>query len=160
MCSVLSSFGQDNQYLIGTAAGTINSPAYSLTFSAGEPWVMSSSRSYKLSVGYIDVEHIDVIAGARAKQVNEPNVYPNPFREVINVELQTGQEYLVHLYDLSGKLIFSKEIRNESRLSISPKIISGSYMLEIVNKNNSEKSLSKIIRYVNETRSHFLIIPL
>lgn len=44
---------------------------------------------------------------------NQVNVYPNPIKEVLNVDLKLLKENtLIEIYDSVGKLVFNKKIGN------------------------------------------------
>jgi hypothetical protein len=76
---------------------------------------------------------------------NYISVYPNPFSDVVNIEidLATLSNALVSVNDLTGRNIFSKEIKNTEQvgqpvvISLGKEISPGPYIIRITTKNNS-----------------------
>lgn len=79
-------------------------------------------------------------------------VYPNPFQSEISIELEgnsNGDNYIISLYDLSGKTIKSYRKTNKYNkliLSDLDDLASGYYLIKLENKNTNEFVLKKLIK--------------
>jgi len=73
------------------------------------------------------------------------SIYPNPFSEVVNIEIgfTTLPNLLINVIDLTGRIIFSKEVENVEQsgqpvvISLGKEIPPGPYIIRITTKNNS-----------------------
>lgn len=73
------------------------------------------------------------------------NVYPNPFSEVVNIEIGLAalSNAFIDVNDLTGRIIFSKEVENMDqsgqpvRISLGKEIPPGPYIIRIRTINNS-----------------------
>ncbi|MDC1222170.1 T9SS type A sorting domain-containing protein [Salibacteraceae bacterium] len=80
--------------------------------------------------------------------INEPGesgieVYPNPTSDVVNINLNgLGADGLITVYDISGKMVSTQSIRNQSNPSIDlSNLEAGNYILEIKAEGVNEKRL-------------------
>jgi len=69
-------------------------------------------------------------------------IYPNPAKEIINIDVGGDLSYQVNLYDLEGRLLMSSTNTKHLVLDSTPK---GTYLLEIKDKNSDQKVVRKII---------------
>ena len=69
-------------------------------------------------------------------------VYPNPFTEEFKIQSNKSEKIDVQIFDLNGKLLFSKKTENNK--AIHPNLSDGIYFLEI--KSKEKLSKEKIIR--------------
>jgi hypothetical protein len=77
------------------------------------------------------------------------NAYPNPTRDIINLKYDSESDYTIHIIDVSGKTLFSKEILKNNALQENSIDISflqnGIYYLRILNdKTSVTKKIIKI----------------
>lgn len=63
-------------------------------------------------------------------------IFPNPLAKGQHLSI-TGSEGLLRIYDLSGSLCYSEEIRSDSKL-LSLNLAAGHYLVEIIGKNGKE----------------------
>ena len=75
----------------------------------------------------------------------EPTVslYPNPSNELININFDEDQLSKLELYDITGKLLFKKELNTNTFALNIANYPSGTYLVKVYNQNNA--SLNKKI---------------
>lgn len=92
----------------------------------------------------IEVESLDEEV-EEIQLVQFSSVYPNPAIEYFDVELDEEGHYMLELYDLSGKLIYSKELNsNFIRVNVLS-FAKGSYVLNIRDFNTQETNSHKVL---------------
>lgn len=69
-------------------------------------------------------------------------IFPNPASEIIFIEIENEVDFLVNIYDLSGKTIYSGENAKEIKID---NYVSGNYLLEIID-NASGQRITEIIQ--------------
>jgi hypothetical protein len=71
------------------------------------------------------------------------SLYPNPSNELININFDEDQLSKLELYDITGKLLFKKELNTNTYALNIANYPSGTYLVKIYNQNNA--SLNKKI---------------
>lgn len=67
---------------------------------------------------------------------NEINVYPNPARETVNIELQGFSKANVFIYNMAGQLMVQKQINsNRFQLTRGSELKPGIYLVHVVDEN-------------------------
>lgn len=75
---------------------------------------------------------------------NSLSVYPNPAKDVINVQLETSEDAMVDLVDLNGKVVYSNSISGNNVNTISTAdFASGIYTLTVT--SGSDVSVHKVV---------------
>ncbi len=75
--------------------------------------------------------NIAILTGTNNIQVSTIKIYPNPAQHIVYVEgLSTKETTLVELYDVQGKLIFTKEIAEKGSIDLST-LSKGIYLIKI-----------------------------
>ena len=65
------------------------------------------------------------------------SLYPNPSNELINISFGEDRLSMIELYDITGKLLFKKELNaNTYALNIA-NYPSGTYLVKVYNQNNA-----------------------
>ena len=72
----------------------------------------------------------------------EITIYPNPTNGLFYIEANTSDKINLDLYDVSGKLLFSKDLNNKSNLDVT-NLANGIYYITI--KTNSQAVNKKLI---------------
>ena len=70
------------------------------------------------------------------------NIYPNPAREFINIEVSEGLSYQIKLYKLDGSLMTTAN--NSPRLSLE-NITSGIYLIEVKDLNTGQRVVDRVL---------------
>lgn len=74
------------------------------------------------------------------------NVYPNPVRDVLNVNIEHSEQSLIYLFDLNGKLIVSANT-NQSVFTYDMSTLSrGTYILKVIQLENHKSKEFKVIK--------------
>ena len=71
------------------------------------------------------------------------SLYPNPSNELININFDEDQLSKLELYDITGKLLFKKELNTNTYALNIANYPSGTYLVKVYNQNNA--SLNKKI---------------
>jgi PKD repeat protein len=75
-------------------------------------------------------------------------IYPNPFENILNIELKENTFESLDIYNILGVKILKKNIdKNENYISIEKELISGIYLIKLngkLSKNTISKSIIKI----------------
>ncbi|MBI3232713.1 MAG: T9SS type A sorting domain-containing protein [Bacteroidetes bacterium] len=72
-------------------------------------------------------------------------IYPNPANDYIYIQSQNSSNKTINLYDLSGKVIMSKQINKFTETIDLNSISKGIYIIQVLDKNNSVISFNKVI---------------
>jgi hypothetical protein len=99
--------------------------------SLGNYFTSTDQIYYNASAGLNEVETIEAL------------IYPNPFSDVLNVQMKATSDYTVSLFDIAGRNILNTNIQNSNAIQLNLKELSkGKYTLLISSK---EGILSKSI---------------
>lgn len=75
----------------------------------------------------------------------DANVYPNPFREDFQIDFTESLSATLTLFDLTGKLLFQREIHDAKNVSISANHLArGTYILHI--QSGSKRFKGRVIK--------------
>ncbi len=99
--------------------------------SLGNYFTSTDQIYYNASAGLNEIETIEAL------------IYPNPFSDVLNIQLKETSDYTVSLFDVSGRNILNSSIQNSNAIQLNLNELSkGKYTLLISSK---EGILSKSI---------------
>ena len=98
--------------LVSNSGGSFSSGGYHIDFSVGEIAIEQFGNGIVLTQGFhqgdlsivTDIEELDFIC----------KIYPNPTQSFFSIEFDSPQNVTAFLSDQNGKLIFQKEIKNQS----------------------------------------------
>lgn len=82
--------------------------------------------------------------GIRENKTLSVSIAPNPANDLITIQLIDAENADLTIVDLQGKVILSKHIQNNEKVSVS-NFNSGIYLFNISSKNG--KSISRVIKY-------------
>ena len=132
--------------LISNSGGSFSSGGYHVDFSVGEIAIEQFGNGIVLTQGFhqgdlsivTEIEELDFIC----------KIYPNPTQSFFTIEFDSPQNVTAFLSDQNGKLIFQKEINNQSIQSFDVSTLAqGNYQFVVINKNNKRSSFT-----LNKTR--------
>ena len=83
------------------------------------------------------------LAVSDVNKTNEMVVYPNPVKEVINIQSKDSSELSYQIYNTAGQVILSG--KSSDKKINAQKLTSGNYILELMNKEGV-KSTQKFIK--------------
>ena len=127
--------------LISNSGGFFSSGGYHIDFSVGEIAIEQFGNGVVLTQGFhqgdlsiiTDVEELDFIS----------KIYPNPTQSFFTIEFDSPQNVTAFLSDQNGKLIFKKEIKNQSIQSFDvSNLAQGNYQFVVINKKNKRSSFT------------------
>ena len=80
---------------------------------------------------------------------NHIKVYPNPFDNFIIIEMGELFNFKIQVFDIRGRLVYDKESVNptNNKTTINNfKLEQGSYFIKIINIENGQFSIKKLIK--------------
>jgi hypothetical protein len=101
----------------------------------GELWV--DDLSFDFSTSIFDVENMIAIS-----------IFPNPFQEIIKVEIEALEKGQIELIDINGKIVFSKLLEKGSQtIKIeTSNLVSGNYFINWRNEKGECQILEKVVK--------------
>jgi hypothetical protein len=127
----------------GTVSYSVGQVFYTTNTGTNGSVAQGVQQTYDISV----VNSIDETTGISL----QCSAYPNPTTDVLQLKVDTSttlsiQSMTYQLYDMQGKLIFTKKLTDvETQIDMS-NLVSGTYFLKITNNNNKEIKTFKIIK--------------
>ena len=109
------------------------------------------TKKLKVQQGFVThawVYRIDNSENESFDEVFNISVYPNPFADRIHIEFskKTREVIHVHLFDVNGKQVLSKEYEASDQITLPlPYISEGNYVLHI--RSGHKKTSKKIIKH-------------
>ena len=86
------------------------------------------------------------VTSSAIEQKPEFKIYPNPFSDHIFIELSDASHYSINIFDASGRIISSLPLMQQNnRIELSG-LSTGNYILQLLNKNNSNQNSFEIIK--------------
>jgi uncharacterized repeat protein (TIGR01451 family) len=82
-----------------------------------------------------------LMTGLNSSIISDIKIYPNPASETLTIENPSNSDYPVTIYELSGRLVYSKVLESETEVIDIKYLQSGIYILETVNRYGIVQSL-------------------
>ncbi len=131
---------------LSTGGGSASGANLYMVYAIGEIGVQeSTSNNILLSEGFVGpditttlgIEDYGVLTGLK--------VYPNPVKEILQINLPQTGIYEVHIFDLTGKEIFNRNIEdnNEAQYNVA-NFKTGVYLLVIADRENKLAATVKL----------------
>lgn len=143
-------YGQDlSPDAIVSSGGDFSSSAGMLSFSLGECVIETLNQSNgTLTQGFQQGDY-DVVSFVLDPASNlQMTVYPVPAKDFIKIETRNlSGNFHAALYDLSGKVVLSKDLTDKTTTWDIRKIDAGQYMLKVTEKSGKPIQSFKIIKY-------------
>ncbi|MCB0539053.1 MAG: T9SS type A sorting domain-containing protein, partial [Bacteroidetes bacterium] len=86
---------------------------------------------------YSNIEAVNLNRNNSDENVVNFMVYPNPFKDKIEVKVEGENSFMATLYDLAGKKIYTKNFEKYTTLNLS-ELAKGTYILKLVSDNFSQ----------------------
>jgi hypothetical protein len=122
-CTLLKTYYFSNKILL-----SYNADYWFLTGFGDTDTIFFNDYHYPIALAQINIAGLgfdDLILF----QTGELALYPNPANNILNLVFEQENEYMVQVYDISGKLVLQKELnKGESQLAVS-ELKSGLYIL-------------------------------
>lgn len=141
-----------NEFYVGftqTADNNINigfdlsyAPKESLFYDAGLGWTSSVFEGALMLRPVFANSNLE-INPAQIEVKEEPQIYPNPLKSgSLNIIVENGPDYLIKVYSLLGKLVYSTHYQEQISLDF---LKEGVYILRFENQMNGEVKSQKLI---------------
>ena len=148
LLSISFSFGQValRKSSLSSGGGSASSGSLYMVYAIGEIGVQENAdNGVHLSEGFVGPDISALVGIEEYSQLEGVNIFPNPVKNDLNIELPDYQNYEVHIYDLTGKEIFNKNIEddNHAKYDLS-NFKTGIYILAIVDRENKKAKTIKI----------------
>jgi hypothetical protein len=132
--------------VIGTAGKTQTNSNIKVNWTIGEPVVgLMTSGGNQLGNGYYSSMDLQALSIEDNTLDLKIKVYPNPTSQMLYVSHPELNSFLINIFDLNGKEIYSGFITKESPLDLS-NYQQGIYMVTIENEKINKKNNYKIIK--------------
>ncbi|MBK7298078.1 MAG: T9SS type A sorting domain-containing protein [Flavobacteriales bacterium] len=134
------------QMTIGSAGGELNSSTNRIEYNIGEPVVGTLvSGSNTLTQGF-EQPWADIEVGiSTAAPEAAINVYPNPTRQDLNIQLPSNAHHNYTVYDAAGKLILYGNLNNSLTTLDVANLKSGNYNLIVDDTIDLSRQTFRII---------------
>ena len=120
-------------------AYTLSLKAPSLDNALPENWAISNIKG-----GTPESKNFDILLNFETEQnYFEVKIYPNPVSDFLQIELPENEKVAVFMFNIQGKIIFSKEIYGTTAIDLQ-NFKSGIYILKV--KNSRQICTQKIIK--------------
>lgn len=142
-------YGQStSQEIVSSSGEHYTGTNVQLSWTIGEPMIDTySTGPNQLTQGF----HQTNLSAVGIEDLDESiivNVYPNPTTQQLTIETnQLKGQYSINIYDVTGKLIYSKPIDSSANHIIDfSEHSNGSYHLHIINQDNNLIKTHQIIK--------------
>lgn len=140
-----------SQVVIASSGATISGTSNTLSFTAGESVIGKISNGENLGQGFWQGAIEGVVLSNEDFTLDvQTTVYPNPVIDNLNISFKdmAGQDFDIAIYDLNGRQVYQKGLRDNTSnetLSLS-EFSSGMYILNIEQRATGKSKSFKIIK--------------
>jgi hypothetical protein len=122
----------------GTVSYTVGQVVYSSNSGSNGSVAQGVQQPFEISV---------VTTIEEAKEISLCMAYPNPTKDhvVLKIDGDIKTEYIASLFDINGKLLESRKIKDNETIIAMDNLVSAVYFLKVI-KNNKEVKTFKIIK--------------
>jgi len=122
----------------GTVSYTVGQVVYSNNTGSNGSVAQGVQQPFEISV---------VTTIEEAKRISLFMAYPNPTKDhvILKIDGDIKTEYIVSLFDINGKLLESRKIKDNETIIAMDNLVSAVYFLKVI-KNNKEVKTFKIIK--------------
>ncbi|MDA7501769.1 glycoside hydrolase family 9 protein [Chitinophagales bacterium] len=115
-----------------------------VSYEITEPAIYYQAAYIQMLSNYVNTDVV-LAAPDLPSLISSISISPNPFSD--SFELQTKQEFSqLKLYDATGKLCYSQQLKGRASLLISPAVLAGLYFVNIYDKNSELIYSKKIVK--------------
>jgi hypothetical protein len=143
-----ASFGQValRKSSLSSGGGSATTGNLYMVYALGEIGVQEADAgNIHLSEGFVGPD-ITAIVGIEDYGILEGiTVFPNPVKEHLNITLPQDNSYEIHLFDLTGKEVLTKNIENNNSAQYNlSRLKTGLYLLVIIDRENQLSATVKL----------------
>jgi hypothetical protein len=137
-------------FVIGSAGAAFESPNGILAWTIGEPLSATYRTQNFLTQGFHQPTTI-VVTGVHVEEEAGVIIYPNPVRDILNVQASQGASYQVEMCDMQGQRLVSEratldDLNRVHRIDVRELPVA-LYILRITNSLSGEVFSHKIEKY-------------
>ncbi len=100
-----------------------------------------------LSEGFVGPDFTALLGIENYSRLEGVKIFPNPADKFMQVSFPETADYEIQIYDLGGKIIWSKSIQNESSITINTsQFRPGTYVIGIINRENKQFAALKFVK--------------
>ncbi len=131
---------------LSSGGGSASSGSLYMVYALGEIGVQEAhTGSNLLSEGFIGPDVTALVGIEDYAQLEGLNIYPNPVQAYLNIELPDTGNYEIHLFDMTGKQVFSRIIENDNQSSYHlAHLKTGIYLLSVIDRDNQKAKTIKL----------------
>ena len=131
---------------LSTGGGSASNGNLYMVYAIGEIGVQESTvGNTHLSEGFVGPDLTALVGIEDYGVLNGLKIYPNPVKDMLQINLPQTGTYEVHIFDLTGKEIFYRNIEdsNEAQYNIA-NFKTGVYLLVIADRENKLAATVKL----------------
>ena len=142
-------FGQEfRKYSLSAGGGSGENANLYLAYALGEIGTKENSAgNLYLSEGFIGPDLYEIMGVEDYETLQGVSLFPNPFKDYLNISLAQAGNYEIRVYDLTGKEVFRTDVEQNDgvRLNLSH-LNSGTYIIGIADRTNRKFAALKIVK--------------
>ncbi|TNJ44972.1 BNR-4 repeat-containing protein [Tamlana fucoidanivorans] len=128
---------------------TSNAQPLTTNSSANARYVkLTITGAHNYNSNWVSINEFEILTGSSAKSVAskivsvkeknvEVKVYPNPAKERFTIQLEGINSADLKMYDMLGKLVYTKKLQGETKEEITEQFESGIYLLSIYDEEGT-----------------------
>ncbi|MBI5538733.1 MAG: T9SS type A sorting domain-containing protein [Bacteroidia bacterium] len=125
-------FGSAGFLWTSTEQGSLNAWYRWLGTNAADSYKNSGSKGFGFSVRCIS----NTAAGVYENNIDfNINVYPNPAKNIVNIEIEKTDDYNISVYNILGSCVINQKLNNQKNTINVSSLENGIYLLQISNKS-------------------------
>ena len=139
---VLTASGANTYAWSNPVTGSASGASLPLTLNIDIPYVFTvtgtdANGCTKTATVLVDVQKCTGISET-GEQSTFVNIYPNPTNGLVTIETKNGNSGTIEIMDLSGKIIFTETIKNNTTEININALATGVYFVKVKNETSSE----------------------
>jgi len=133
--------------VVSCTGASVTSGGISMSYTIGEPVIETFSGGNRDLTQGFHQSRLTVTAIENLEVLSEINVYPNPAKYYVNIDIPQGNYNIdISIFDAMGKLVFSQKNVSEYHSIDVAHFTTGTYYLQILNLKDKESKTFKIIK--------------
>ena len=131
---------------LSSGGGVASSGSLYMVYAIGEVGVQEADAgNIHLSEGFVGPDMTYLLGVEDYGQLEGLQIYPNPVKDKLNIQLPETGNYEVYLFDLTGKQLWQNNIENNSYFSYQMRDYKpGIYLLTVVDRENKKSLTFKV----------------
>ena len=131
---------------LSTGGGSASSGNLYMIYAIGEIGVQESTvTNTLLSEGFVGPDLTAILGIEDYGVLQGLKLYPNPVKDQLHIDLPDDMTYEVHIFDLTGKEVFTNRIENnhQAQYNVS-NLKTGLYLLVVIDRKNKQSATVKL----------------